>query len=99
MSDFEEGADFEGQFHKLFATGNFASSEETEQRLKRERKAGQTPKQRRKKSVPKKQINFRATAETEALIKKLAGHLDKSVTDVIALAVEALAKSELGSRA
>jgi hypothetical protein len=97
VSDFEEGMDFEGQFHKLFATESFASSDETQKRLKRERKASQTPKQRRK--VAKKQINFRATSETEALIKKLAGHLDKSVTDVIALAVEALAKTALGGKA
>jgi hypothetical protein len=94
MSEFEEGMDFIGAFNQVFA-----SSEKTQERLKAERKAGQTAKQRsRKKPVPTKQINFRATAETKALLDKLAAHLDKSVTEVIALAVEALARAELGGK-
>jgi hypothetical protein len=93
MVESDEGMDFEAQFLKDMGTDGFAAPERTQQRLKAERKAGLTPKQRAKKTAPKKQINFRATAETKALIEKLAAHLDASVTDVIALAVEAFAKS------
>jgi hypothetical protein len=98
MVETEEGMDFEGQFRKLFGSqglAGFAAPEQTQARLKAERRAGLTPKQRAKKSVPKKQINFRATAKTKELIDALAAHLDKSVTDVIALAVESLAQSKL----
>jgi hypothetical protein len=89
----EEGMDFVSAFK-----GTFASHQAIEQRLKAERRAGLTPKQRAKKGPPKKQINFRATAETKALIEALGEHLGKSVTDVIALAVEELAKSKLGAK-
>jgi hypothetical protein len=85
----EAGLDFIGAF-----TDKFAQREKTQGRLKAERKAGLTPAQRnRAKGPPKKQINFRATLETEALIHALAEHLDKSVTDVMATAVEALANA------
>jgi hypothetical protein len=95
MVEMEEGLDFEAQFRKHFGADGFAAPERTQERLKAERRAGLTPKQRAKKSVPKKQINFRATAETKALIEKLAAHMDASVTDVIALAVATLAQSKL----
>jgi predicted DNA-binding protein len=53
-----------------------------------------TPAQRnRAKGPPKKQINFRASQETEEQLRSLAKHFDKSVTDIIALAVETLAGS------
>jgi hypothetical protein len=74
----EEGIDFVSAF-----VGQFASHQATEQRLKAERRAGLTPKQgARRKGPPKQQINFRATAETKALIEALGEHLGKNVTDV-----------------
>jgi hypothetical protein len=89
----EEGMDFVSAFRDTFA-----SPRATELRLKAERRAGLTPKQRAKKAPPKKQINFHATAETKTLIEALGEHLGKSVSDVIALAVEELAKSKMGAK-
>jgi hypothetical protein len=88
MAEPEEGMDFLSAF-----TGKFGSLEGAQQRLKAERRAGLTPKQRERRGPPKQQINFRATAETKALIDALAEHLGKSATDVMALAVEELAKA------
>ena len=68
-------------------------NDKTEKRLQAERKAGQTAKQRGKKSVAKKQLNTRATDETHALIAKLVDQLDSTITEVIERAVAELAKS------
>lgn len=87
MAETEEGLDFESAFK-----GTFGDPKKTAERLKAERRAGLTPAQRRRsKGPPKTQVNFRATAETKALIDELAEHLGKSTTDVLVLAVEALA--------
>jgi hypothetical protein len=68
-----------------------------EERLKAERRAGRTAKQReRTRAVPKKQLNIRATAETKALIDRLCQRLGQSQTDVIELAVAELAARRLG---
>ena len=88
MTETEEGFNFKSVFK-----GTFGSIEGTQERLKAERRAGLTPKQRAKKAPPKKQVNFRATAETRALIKALAEHLDVNVTDVMERAVHGLAES------
>ena len=68
-------------------------NDKTAKRLQAERKAGQTAKQRGKKSVAKKQLNIRAADETHVLIEKLADRLDSTKTDVIERAVAELAKS------
>jgi hypothetical protein len=88
MVETEEGTDFLSGFK-----GKFGSIESTQQRLKAERRAGLTPKQRAKKAPPKKQVNFRATAETRALIKTMSAHLDTDDTDVITRAIHAFADS------
>jgi hypothetical protein len=95
MAETEEGMDLVSAFK-----GRFGSIEGTRERLKAERRAGLTPKQRAKKAPPKKQVNFRATAETRALIRALAEHLDVSATDVIERALHALAETlpDLGAR-
>jgi len=94
MAETEEGMDFLGAFKE-----RFAARENTQARVKAERRAGMTPKQReRMKGPPKQQINFRATAETKALIEKMAERLDKSITDVIELAVRDLAAKTLAGK-
>ena len=94
MAETEEGMDFLGAFKD-----RFAARENTQARVKAERRAGMTPKQReRMKGPPKQQINFRATAETKALIEQIAERLDKSITDVMELAVRDLAAKMLAGK-
>lgn len=90
LSD-DEGTDFLSAFK-----GAFGSSANTAARLKAERRAGRTPKERSRggKGLTRSvQINFRATTETQALLKSLADALDGSVADVIEKAVLAMAKT------
>ena len=61
------------------------------ERLAAERRAGLSPKQRARKGVAKEQMNIRVTAQTRATIEDLAAHLDVSLTDVIARAIQTLA--------
>src|SRR5262245_3376779 len=49
--------------------------ERTRGRLAAERRAARTPKQRENLKEPRKMVNFRANAETRALIMHLAKHL------------------------
>jgi uncharacterized protein (DUF1778 family) len=72
----------------------FARSDETiDLRIKEERRASQTEGEKgRRRGPPKLQFNVRATQETRDLIDALADHFGKSLSDVIALAAEALAK-------
>jgi hypothetical protein len=98
MTNDDEGMAFADVFQ-----GMFAPAEHTQARLKAERRAGLTPKQRASRSVGKdKQINFRATSETKALVKALGEHLGKRPSDVILQALETLAQSladfEMGKR-
>jgi hypothetical protein len=72
----------------------FKGREGLERRLKDERRAGRTPKQRAAKKPPKKQLNIRATDDTHVLLDKLADHLESTVTDVIERAIAQLAQSE-----
>ena len=68
-----------------------------EKRIKEERRAGMTEAEKgRRKGPPKLQFNVRATKETRDLVDALSEHFDKSLSDVIALAVEALAKATPG---
>jgi hypothetical protein len=68
-----------------------------EERIKAERRAGRTAKQReRARRLPKKQINFRATEQTHALIDRLCQYLGRSQTDVLELAIAQLAATHLG---
>ena len=72
----------------------FARSNETiDLRIKEERRASQTEGEKsRRRGPPKLQFNVRATQETRDLIDALADHFGKSLSDVIALAAETLAK-------
>jgi hypothetical protein len=90
MVETEEGFNFKSAFK-----GAFGSIEGAQERLKAERRAGLTPKQRERtrKAIPKKQVNFRAREETHVLIQALAEHLDVSITDVMERAVHALAET------
>jgi hypothetical protein len=68
-----------------------------EKRIKEERRASMTEAEKgRRKGPPKLQFNVRATKETRDLVDALSEHFDKSLSDVIALAVEALAKTTPG---
>jgi hypothetical protein len=94
MADTEEGMDFLGAFKD-----RFAARENTQARVKAERRAGMTPKQRERiKGPPKQQINFRATAETKALIEQIAERLDKTITEVMELTVKELAVKNLAGK-
>lgn len=86
----EEGTDF-----VKAVVGKFATSERTIERLALERKAGATAGQRSRRGPPKKQVNFRATAETRGLLDKLVGELGIAQTDVIERAIAAYAESVL----
>ena len=72
-----------------------------ERRIKAERRAGRTAKQRERarKAVPKKQINIRATTETKALLDRLCKQLDASQTEIVELAIAELAAKHLGKEA
>jgi hypothetical protein len=64
-----------------------------EKRISEERRAGQTVGEKgRRRGPPKLQLNVRATKETRDLVDALAEHYGKSLSDVLALAAEALAK-------
>lgn len=91
MSEMEEGTDFASLFKNTFGQ-NRAN---TEQRMKSERVAGMTAKQRasRPKKPPKKQMNIRVSEETRALVYALAEHMNQSVTDTFEMAIEAFAES------
>jgi len=89
MMNDEEGMAFVDVFRDTFAP-----AEHTQARLKAERRAGLTPKQRANRSVAKdKQINFRATSETKALVKALGEHLGKRPSDIMLQALATLAES------
>lgn len=87
----EEGTSFETAFASAFG-----SRTNVEARLKAERRAGLTPKQRSaRKTVETRsvQVNMRATKATKALLDALADKLDCSAADVFEIALQALAKS------
>ena len=96
MTDLDDESGWEDAF-----VGTYAKSRTgLEARVKAERRAGRTAKQReRTRRLPKKQINFRATEQTHGLIERLCQHLEASQTDVIELAVAELAARKLGKEA
>jgi hypothetical protein len=97
----EEGMDFAKAFRDRLGNSTFGmDTAGTEARLQRERRAGLTAKQRaaRKKNPPKTQKNFRASDATLAQIDALSKRLNKSITDIVAMAIDALAERELGAR-
>ena len=95
MIESEEGADFVSAFKEKFA----GDPSRTKARANAERRAGMTPKQRARRGVPKAQKNFRASKETLAQLKALVARTGLTETDVIALAIDALAKSRLQEKA
>ena len=94
MAEFDEGeniAAFLGAFK-----GTFANPANTQARLKAERRAGQTPRQREQRSAPKKQVNFRANEQTRDRIRRLGQQLGVSTTAVLVLAINKLAEATPG---
>jgi hypothetical protein len=90
--------DFLGAFRE-----KFAAPENAAKRIKAERRANLTPKQRRRRGPPKKQTNFRATEQTRTLLAALSAHLtrtegyDVGQGDVIERALPLLAEKLRGS--
>ena len=80
------------------ATGKgYANREDRDDRLRSERRAGLTPKQRQRiGAAPKKIVNFRATDEMRADLKALAKHFGVDQTAVILRAIEQLVASVPG---
>lgn len=91
MSEPEEGMEFESIFARKYGQNR----ENTEARMKSERVAAMTAKQRaaRPKKPPKKQMNIRVSEETRSLIYALAEHMNSSVTDAVEKAIQALAET------
>jgi hypothetical protein len=93
-ADNDEGADFEALFMQHKTAQPLLSPVRTQTRLTAERRAARTPKQRENLSEPRKMVNFRATAETRALIIHLAKHLTGGDrTALMHLALHELAKT------
>jgi len=98
MDDEIEGTDFEAIFGRIAKTTGkaYANREDRDKRLRSERKAGRTAKQRERMTVPKKLVNFRASEETRALLKKLAQHFGEDQTSIILRSKDQLAASVPG---
>lgn len=90
MADSEEGTSFESAFGELFGKRT-----NTEARLKAERRAGLTAKQRDRKKPKGRdvQINVRATREVKELLDALSERLGGSVADQFERAIVAYAKA------
>lgn len=85
----EEGIDFSSVFRD-----KFVSAARTEERLKAERRAGMTPRQRAKRAKKTESLNFRCSPEVRALAATLAEKLDCGLSDVLERAVLDLAAKE-----
>lgn len=75
----------------------FGAGVDTKARLKAERRAGRTPKERNrggKGPLRNVQMNFRGTARTKQLVELLAEKLGGSHADVFEEAIEQLAKAQ-----
>ena len=110
MDDEIEGTDFEAIFGRIAKTTlltpgglppakerkAYANREDRDKRLRSERKAGRTAKQRERMTVPKKLVNFRASEGTRALLKKLAQHFGEDQTSIILRSKDQLAASVPG---
>jgi hypothetical protein len=91
-----EHDDLNVDFGEAFKS-KFAQNAKTAERIKAERRAGRTPKERNRATKPglrrDYQINVRGTIVTKELLDKLADHLKGSQADVIEQAIAALANS------
>jgi hypothetical protein len=89
MAD-EEGTSFESAFGALFGTRT-----NTQARLKAERRAGLTPKQRDRKKIKGRdvQVNVRATKAVKELLDTLAERLGGSAADQFEKAIISYAKA------
>jgi hypothetical protein len=98
MDDEIEGLDFEQIFGQRAKTSGktYANREDRDKRLRSERRASQTAKQRERITIPKKLVNFRASEETRTLLKKMAEHFGQDQTAVILRAIDQLAASVPG---
>lgn len=90
MTGDEEGTSFESAFGALFGART-----NTEARLKAERRAGLTPKQRDRKKLKNRdtQINVRATKAVKELLDTLTDKLGGSAADHFERAILAYAKA------
>lgn len=86
----EEGTSFEGAFGALFG-----AQTNTQDRLKAERRAGMTAKQRDRKKIKNRdvQINVRATKAVKALLDRITSQLGGSAADHFEAALVAYAKA------
>jgi hypothetical protein len=92
----DEGANID-EFMGRFTRETFANPKNTRARLKAERRAGLSPKQRTHLgSPPKKQVNFRADEQTRTLIARLSTHYKLDKTALLVLAIAKLAEASLG---
>ena len=91
----DEGASL-AEFMGIFTRETFARPENTRARLKSERRAGLSQKQRAKRGKPKRQVNFRADDATRPLIGRLSAHHKLDKTAILLLAINKLAEATLG---
>lgn len=84
-----EGQDFVRAFSQAFgATAN------TDMRLKAERRAGMSSKQRARRAKKAATLNFRCSDQVRSQVEQLATKLDTNFTGVLEVAVVRLARSE-----
>ena len=88
----DEGFEFEEAVRKSIGPDSRAG---TARRLKAERRAGQTPKQRARRAKKTASLNFRCTDETRTLVEALRDKLDCDLSGVMDQAVRALADKYL----
>lgn len=89
MTTDEEGMDFEGIFRD-----RVASVTRTEERLRAERRAGMTSRQRAKRAKKTETLNCRCTHEVRAMADALAEKLECGLSDVLERAILDLARKE-----
>jgi hypothetical protein len=98
MDDLEdEGANIDA-FMGMFTQEKYANPQRTRARLKAERRAGLSPKQRTRLESAKKQVNFRADDETRALIARLSAHHKLDKTALLILAIKNLTEVTFGGQ-
>ena len=85
----EEGQDFVQAFGQVY--GDVAN---TRQRLKAERRAGMSSKQRAKRAKKTATVNFRCSDSTRKQVEALAAKLDCNFTEVMERAVALLTQTE-----
>jgi hypothetical protein len=97
MSD-DEGTDIEASVQKWMKGFGRVSAQqrlaETEARLKAERRAGMTPKQRAKRAKKTESLNFRCSPELRALADALVAKLECGISEMLEKAVLKLADRE-----